>query len=495
LLVGAWFFFDIGGGDFVPEVEEEDALHTVCDFPDDIAPIEDAALRFAILDAIEAETGVVYEDVFCGPLSELTRLEAGDLAIANLSGLEYAQSLTHLDLSNNVLVDTDALRAIFTLIYLNLHNANIERLETGSSITVQELYLGENSIRDISFLREYSAVTLLALQHNKIVSLDPLKELAALHAGNGAVFVYGNPLDLSTDSEETATINALKQAPVDVAWDQLTHSFHVTGRQNVEVSAPASITLAEDPFIKDHDPRQKISAVEFFEVHDQGMKVSIGMDEEAPFRMTISYENNEDDVGLHRYAAEIYSGDGAHSMTVEAQYVFVNVLEKLPECLNNVDCQDRNQCTSDSCVEGECVFQEIDGCAQSEISCTDGIDNDTDGEPDCDDSECFTHEACAYDPEPEPPAAVSCLPMVFSCGSEDKNGDYSCSLQAEGPKCNGTVFRCSTSTGKCKQGSREVTVGCGLKGLMSPNSSISVDTGDFSCGDIYMCSRIVLCAK
>ncbi len=64
-------------------------------------------------------------------------------------------------------------------------------------------------------------------------------------------------------------------------------------------------------------------------------------------------------------------------------------------CTTNLDCDDRNECTEDLCVDGVCqnIYQELPG-----LTCQDGIDNDCDGYADCEDVEdCASDSACYCD--------------------------------------------------------------------------------------------------
>ena len=63
-------------------------------------------------------------------------------------------------------------------------------------------------------------------------------------------------------------------------------------------------------------------------------------------------------------------------------------------CFIDADCDDHNNCTWNSCVNGSCVFTAIKNCEASkqanetETVCDDGIDNDGDGLIDCQDPDC-----------------------------------------------------------------------------------------------------------
>jgi len=77
-------------------------------------------------------------------------------------------------------------------------------------------------------------------------------------------------------------------------------------------------------------------------------------------------------------------------------------------CLVNVDCNDNNPCTTDSCVNGVCVHAPIPGCCQSNADCDDGIycngiETCVNGmcqpgiPPNCDDGNGLTVDCCDED--------------------------------------------------------------------------------------------------
>ncbi len=479
---------------------ENDAFHADCSQPDDIAPITDLSLREAILDAIEIETGVRQQEVSCAALAILERLDASDKGIFDLTGLEYAQSLTYLDLSKNILLEVGSLRALFGLEYLNLTGTTLAEFDTGSIVTLRELYLGNNSIVDINFVKQYHNVTHLGMQNNAFADVAPFKEMSALQF----LAIYGDPIDWSDGGAEQVELSELQGEGIDVIHDELEIPFGVNGTEMLSqrVSPDTSIRLEAAPTMRQYDDWYKIKEVEFYEVTNDGVLVTIGLVEEAPFSMEIAY--TQDDIGLHKYAAEVRTSRGATKTVQPDSYVRIEVAEqepdpepeREPQCRANTDCTDNNQCTTDVCRNGVCTFSDNGQCIQNETGlCSDSIDNDQDGNPDCDDTDCFEDVACARS---EPPTPITCKPLSFSCGAPDASGTVYCSLSARGNQCSASLFSCKD--GNCKRGGQPISVGTcvELQQLIrasEPNSSVPIASGDFYCGDIYMCSRIILCAK
>lgn len=113
----------------------------------------------------------------------------------------------------------------------------------------------------------------------------------------------------------------------------------------------------------------------------------------------------------------------------------VSTPEPEPECGVASDCSDGNQCTTDQCVGGSCVNTERSACGTTEYSCTDGIDNDRDGEPDCDDSECFQDAACYTPPvvtEPTRPILLCNNDYLPVCDTNGVTHDNNCKAERAG---------------------------------------------------------------
>lgn len=112
-------------------------------------------------------------------LRKLTVLNAKDLGISDLGGLEHATNLTKLDLSGNRLTDVSLLAGLTHLRVLNLEG---------------------NGIRDISPLSRLKNLTQLNLKGNAIVDISPLVDLPALSVLN----LEGNEI------RETSALPVLK---------------------------------------------------------------------------------------------------------------------------------------------------------------------------------------------------------------------------------------------------------------------------------------------
>lgn len=96
-------------------------------------------------------------------LSNLRELNLSDQRIENLSGIEYAKSLTDLTLNNN-----------------NIKNANI----LGNLVNLKNLELSENRIEDLSFLSKLKKLKSIGLDYNNICTIPDLSNLKDLNLMN-----------------------------------------------------------------------------------------------------------------------------------------------------------------------------------------------------------------------------------------------------------------------------------------------------------------------
>ena len=138
-------------------------------------------------------------------MTTLTRLEAPNSHISDLTGLEFATRLKILNFGNeggqnsNSIMDISALSGLNSLTYLNLNQNSIVDISPLSGLTnLTILFLSVNPIVDISPLSGLTSLTELGLLHNSIVDISPLSgltNLTTLGLGNpftGLPFVSNN---------------------------------------------------------------------------------------------------------------------------------------------------------------------------------------------------------------------------------------------------------------------------------------------------------------
>ena len=169
-----------------------------------VASIPDANLRAAIEDALGMAPGT---PITADEMATLTRLEAKNANISDLTGLEFATHLTRLELGPervaNEWRNSNAIKDLSPL-------AGLTRLTL--------LHLPNNSISDISAVANLPHLIWLHLSNNNISDLSPLVANTGLGEGD-TVYVQGNPLSyLSIHTH----IPALKSRGVTVEFDNRT---------------------------------------------------------------------------------------------------------------------------------------------------------------------------------------------------------------------------------------------------------------------------------
>jgi len=140
----------------------------------------DPNLEAAVRDAIAIATGPIYSS----DLDELTHLDASARNITDLTGLEYATSLTTVDLWFNQIIDISSLAGLTSLTTLNLVNNQISDISPLANLTsLTGLWLHDNQISDISPLAGLTSLSGLGLNRNQISDISPLAGLTSLTIG------------------------------------------------------------------------------------------------------------------------------------------------------------------------------------------------------------------------------------------------------------------------------------------------------------------------
>lgn len=518
-----------------PEVPEEEIDMSVCRGVVDFA---DEALEAVVQDQLRGRISPD-EPVTCEEILQLETLIAPARAITKLGGIRYASNLRDIDLTDNFLVteETDDLGELGSLRYVNLTRAYAPPspdhvLANADFAHIQELYLSDNEFIDISWLSGYSSLGLITLEHaavSDITPLLPLVEDGRLHTA----LLSRNPLDLSEGSEQLAVIKTLEENDVAVEWDKMDISLSVgaADARSIVVEAPGNATLKALASLESIEDARIVS-VDFYEVMETGGLSVFHSDGEAPYNVSVSFD--EEDIGkTFHYAAEVITNDGATKQLPSTEYVSIRV-EETPECRINADCNDGNVCTINSCVNNECQQRNNPGCADTEISCndqfdndqdgqldcadlecvenpicienelncSDGIDNDEDGSPDCDDADCYEDPACVEEPAP---LDLACYPLTIRCQNHFIGNQVvgkSCALVMNNPSCSISVAGCDES-GDC-WGDEAFGACPGLRDLLinSPaGTNMSGQAGDWTipadgmCGSVNLCRRILLCAR
>ena len=175
--------------------------------------LPDPNLRAAIETALRVSPGT---PIVASDMETLTRTEAKNANIRDLTGLKFATNLTYLHLAQNAISDISALVNLTNLTHLALYMNSISDPTPVAGLTnLTYLNLAQNSISDISALANLTNLTHLELPFNMISNLSPLVANTGLGSGD-EVDVRGNPLSyLSIHTH----IPALQSRGVTVEFD------------------------------------------------------------------------------------------------------------------------------------------------------------------------------------------------------------------------------------------------------------------------------------
>ncbi len=144
------------------------------------APVDipDANLRTAIEAALDKAPGTPMAP---SEMATLTRLEAQNANISDLTGLEGATNLTELILDNNSISDISPMAGLTNLTELILWDNNISDISAVVGLTnLKTLGLGGNLITDISAVTGLTNLTFLHLPGNHIADISLVAGLTQL---------------------------------------------------------------------------------------------------------------------------------------------------------------------------------------------------------------------------------------------------------------------------------------------------------------------------
>ena len=191
-----------GGIDVADFLLFVDVFDTTCEGGQPGISIPDENLRAVIEDSLGKASGAPITTL---EMASLTRLEAQNKGIRDLTGLEFATGLTWLDLSEEQVSSS------------SVANSNsfsdLSPLEHLTRLTWLDLGYNDN-ISDISSLSGLTNLTYLNLIFNNVSDLSPLVANTGLGSGD-VVDVRSNPL---SDTSRNTHIPALQTRGVDVRF-------------------------------------------------------------------------------------------------------------------------------------------------------------------------------------------------------------------------------------------------------------------------------------
>ena len=227
------------------------------------ADIPDLNLRAAVETALSKAEG---EPIAPSEMATLTRLEAPEAGVRNLTGLEGATNLIDLGLWKNSVKDLSPLAGLTNLtgLYLGVNSAPDLSPLVGLT-NLESLFLDGNGISDLSPVAGLTKLTRLALSNNSISDLSPLVGLTNLkwmrlasnnisdlsplvtNMGLGSgdeLDVRGNPLSYLSIHTHLPT---LQSRGVAVEFDNRTHPalLKIAG----DNQKGASLTPLSQPFV------------------------------------------------------------------------------------------------------------------------------------------------------------------------------------------------------------------------------------------------------
>ena len=142
-------------------------------------PFRDAALRGAVEEALGKSPG---DSISADEMAGLNNLQATNLGIRDLTGLELATGLTALNLHRNEVTDLSPLAGLTNLEHVELGYNRIADLSPLAGLTqLVSLRLRSAFVTDLSPLAGLTSLRRLSLGSNEILDLLPLSELTNLY--------------------------------------------------------------------------------------------------------------------------------------------------------------------------------------------------------------------------------------------------------------------------------------------------------------------------
>ena len=151
--------------------------------------IPDPNLRAAIVEVLEKAPGA---PITAADMATLTRLDAEEANITDLTGLEAATNLDRLDLRDSTISDLSPLKDLIKLIVLDLDSNNISDLSPLKGlINLIDLNISHNAITDFSPLAGLIRLESIRFTENPIADLTPLAALISLRR----LHTWGTPIE------------------------------------------------------------------------------------------------------------------------------------------------------------------------------------------------------------------------------------------------------------------------------------------------------------
>ena len=245
-----------------------------------VVDIPDPNLRAVIENALGKVSGAT---ITTADMATLTRLDANEAGISDLTGLEHATNLRDLHLWSNSVSDLSSLAGLTKLTGLYLGGSSASDLSPLVGLTnLESLFLDANGISNLSALAGLTKLTRLALSNNSVSDLSPLAGLTSLRwmrlAGNNIsdlsplvtntglgdgdeLEIQGNPLSHTSIKTHIPT---LQGRGVTVKFDDTTN-LNVDEPRAVEFDNTKNLNVGEPRTVRmiyflpsDRSPQQNI---------------------------------------------------------------------------------------------------------------------------------------------------------------------------------------------------------------------------------------------
>ncbi|CAL6092620.1 leucine-rich_repeat domain-containing protein [Hexamita inflata] len=182
--------------------------------------------------------GQIFKSEFIN-LQSLTHLDMSRSNISNIESLNQIKSLQNVNLSNNKIVDISALQDLGNISHLNLsgnqitkpvfcencslifldlsYNERIDTTQLSNLVFVEQLFLVNTNIQDISFLTQLNNIKVLDISLNNINSLNSLSKMKQLTTLLASVNQIDSIADLHACQQlQTLLINQNKISDISV---------------------------------------------------------------------------------------------------------------------------------------------------------------------------------------------------------------------------------------------------------------------------------------
>ncbi len=146
--------------------------------PGDLVSIPDPNLRSVIEGLLGKTSGAL---ITAAEMARLTRIEADEAGISNLTGLEAATQLERIEFRHNSISDLSPLRGLTRLNNIKLRGNRITDVSPlAGLVNVDWLGLEENEIRDLSPLKDLIKLNGIGISRNPVADVLPLASLISL---------------------------------------------------------------------------------------------------------------------------------------------------------------------------------------------------------------------------------------------------------------------------------------------------------------------------